>query len=62
MSALFSSPKQPREQKIVEDEEVDEDERRRRARAFATKGRRANILTAGGPQSANVERRSLLGG
>lgn len=61
MSALFQSPKGPREPKPAE-EEPDEDERRRRARDFATRGRRATILTQGGPQEANVERRSLLGG
>lgn len=63
MSALFSTPDTSNAPPVIEEEEdPSEEERRRRARDLATRGRRATILTQGGPQEANVERRTLLGG
>ncbi len=61
MASVFKGPqKAPRERK-PEIEETDDDERRERARDIANRGRRATILTRGGPQEANV-RRTILGG
>ena len=63
MSGIFKGPqKAPREDKTPVEEPEDDDERRRRARDIATRGRRSTILTQGGPQEANVVRRTLLGG